>query len=59
MKRKMKGRRVDEGHLSNINPKILLVVRPVADRQPQLLLLAGLVKLHLLKEQGEKEGLVV
>lgn len=38
-------------HLSNINPKILLVVRPVADCQTQLLLLTGFVQLHLLEER--------
>lgn len=46
-------------HLSDVNPKIVLVVRPVADCQTQLLLLAGFVQLHLLEEQRKGEWLVV
>lgn len=42
-------------HLSNINSQMVLIIRPVADGQTQLLLLAGLVKLHLLVGHGGGE----
>lgn len=42
-------------HLSNIDAQILLIVRPVAHRQTQLLLLTGLVQLHLLQEEEDEE----
>lgn len=35
-------------YLSDVNSQMVLVIRPVADGQTQLLLLAGLVELHLL-----------
>lgn len=43
-------------HLSNVNPQILLVVRPVADCQTQLLLLTGFVQLHLLEERTSEQS---
>lgn len=36
-------------HLPNVDALVLVLVRPVADGQAQLLLLAGLVELHLLE----------
>lgn len=56
----MKGCRLDEhcDHLANINPKILLIVRPVANSQSQLLLLTGLVQLHLLKDKTRQDELI-
>ena len=35
-------------HLSHVDPQVLFLIRPVTHRQPQLVLLPGLVQLHLL-----------